>query len=85
MAREPVIRDGVEHAPDSAWFAARLAEVEAATPVPSPCVNICKIDPYTDTCHGCRRTLDEIAGWSRLDDAGKRAVWAQLPGREPPI
>jgi len=53
--------------------------------VPSPCVNICKIDPYTSACHGCRRTLDEIAAWSALGDADKRWVWQQLPGREPPI
>jgi predicted Fe-S protein YdhL (DUF1289 family) len=36
-------------------------------------------------CHGCRRTLDEIAAWSALPDADKRWVWQQLPGREPPI
>lgn len=81
----PVIRDGIEHAPDSAFFAARLAEIDGLVPVPSPCVNICKIDPYTSVCHGCRRTLDEIAAWSSLGDADKRWVWQQLPGREPPI
>ena len=85
MASGPVIRDGIEHAPDSAWFAARVAALDPAAPVPSPCVNICKIDPYTSACHGCRRTLDEIAAWSTLDDAGKRVVWQQLPGREPPV
>ena len=85
MAREPVIRDGIEHAPDGAFWVARLAEIGEAVPVPSPCVNICKIDPYTSVCHGCRRTLDEIAAWSGLSDADKRVVWQQLPGREPPV
>ena len=85
MAREPVVRDGIEHAPDSAFFVARLAEIGTTVPVPSPCVNICKIDPYTSVCHGCRRTLDEIAAWSALGDADKRWVWQQLPGREPPV
>jgi len=84
MAGGPVIRDGIEHAPDSAFFVARLAEIGNG-PVPSPCVNICKIDPYTGMCHGCRRTLDEIAAWSALPEADKRWVWQQLPGREPPI
>ena len=32
-------------------------------------------------CIGCFRTLDEIGEWSRLDDAGKRAVLAALPAR----
>ncbi len=85
MSREPVIRDGIEAAPDSAFFFARLAEVGGATPVPSPCVNICKIDPYTSVCHGCRRTLAEIATWGGMSDADKRVVWQALPGREPPV
>ena len=85
MSNDPVIRDGVEAAPDTAFFVARLAEVARVVPVPSPCVNICKIDPHTSACHGCRRTLDEIAAWSRMSDADKRIVWQQLPGREPPF
>jgi predicted Fe-S protein YdhL (DUF1289 family) len=60
---------------------ARAAEV-AALPegsiVPSPCINVCRIDPASGVCAGCRRSLDEIAAWSRLDDAGKRIVWARL-------
>jgi len=32
-------------------------------------------------CEGCLRTLDEIAAWSRLDEAGKRGVLAGLPER----
>jgi predicted Fe-S protein YdhL (DUF1289 family) len=85
MSNGPIIRDGIEHAPGREFFVARLAEIGDAVPVPSPCVNICKIDPYTSACHGCRRTLDEIAAWSALSDADKRWVWQQLPGREPPV
>lgn len=50
-------------------------------PVPSPCVNVCRIDEATGCCEGCQRTLDEIAAWSSLDDAGKRAVWSDLRER----
>ena len=39
------------------------------------------MNPATGWCEGCGRTLDEIAAWGRLDDAGKRAVWARLPQR----
>jgi len=49
--------------------------------VPSPCVNICRMEPATGFCEGCARTIDEIAAWGQLDDEQKRAVWAQLPGR----
>ena len=52
-----------------------------AAPVPSPCINVCRIDAATGLCEGCRRTLDEIAAWSRLSDADKRAVWALLEQR----
>lgn len=49
--------------------------------VPSPCINICRMHPATQWCEGCLRTLDEITLWSRLDDAGKAAVCAQLEQR----
>jgi hypothetical protein len=39
----------------------------------SPCINICSIGP-TGWCRGCYRTLDEIAGWTRLDAGGRWAV-----------
>lgn len=48
------------------------------SPVPSPCVSVCRMDPSTGWCEGCRRTIDEIAAWSTLDDAARRAVWARL-------
>jgi uncharacterized protein len=83
MSNVQVIRDGVDTAPPTAWFEARLPEVAGASPVPSPCANICKIDPASDVCLGCRRTLAEIAAWSRMSDADKRIVWLQLPGRDP--
>ncbi|MBP6903036.1 MAG: DUF1289 domain-containing protein [Burkholderiaceae bacterium] len=53
----------------------------AAPGVASPCVSICRMDAASGWCEGCLRTLDEIAGWSRMDDAAKRAVWQLLPER----
>ena len=50
-------------------------------PVPSPCVDVCRMDPVTGWCLGCARTIDEIAAWSALDNAGKRRVWKLLPAR----
>lgn len=49
--------------------------------VPSPCNNVCRMNPDTGLCEGCLRTLDEIAGWSAMSDAAMRAVLAQLPAR----
>jgi predicted Fe-S protein YdhL (DUF1289 family) len=32
-------------------------------------------------CEGCLRTIDEIASWSTLDEAAKRAVWDAIEVR----
>jgi uncharacterized protein len=51
------------------------------TPVPSPCISVCRIDASTGLCVGCARTLDEIARWSVLDDDARRAVWTAIRHR----
>ena len=48
------------------------------TPVASPCSGVCRIDAPSGLCAGCRRTLDEIARWSAMDDAERRGVWQRL-------
>jgi predicted Fe-S protein YdhL (DUF1289 family) len=49
---------------------------------PSPCIDVCRMNPETKVCEGCLRTLDEIAAWSSLGPAGKRAVLERLPARK---
>ena len=49
--------------------------------VPSPCINVCRMDAATGWCEGCQRTLAEIAGWGGLSDADKCAIWSALPAR----
>ena len=55
--------------------------MNAAPPVPSPCVGVCAMDESSGWCRGCLRTIDEIAGWAALDDERRRAVWRELGGR----
>ena len=50
----------------------------------TPCVQVCVVDGASGLCLGCRRTLKEIAGWTRLTDAERAAVMAQLPSRPGP-
>ena len=50
--------------------------------VPSPCIDVCRMDANSGLCEGCLRTLDEIAAWSVLDDDARRAIVAALPGRK---
>ncbi len=40
--------------------------------VESPCVSICRLE--NDVCVGCKRTLQEVASWSRLSDEEKQQV-----------
>jgi predicted Fe-S protein YdhL (DUF1289 family) len=52
-----------------------------ALDVPSPCISVCKMDPVTQMCEGCFRTLDEIADWSRMADERRREVWRRIGER----
>lgn len=49
--------------------------------VPSPCVNVCQMDPATGLCRGCLRTLEEIAGWLDFSVSEKRQVLESLDER----
>jgi uncharacterized protein len=48
---------------------------------PSPCINVCRMDPVSGLCEGCLRTLDEIAQWSTASESRKQAIWQQLQQR----
>jgi predicted Fe-S protein YdhL (DUF1289 family) len=55
---------------------------ELATPVPSPCISLCEMDPQSGLCRGCLRTIDEIMAWGSAGEASKRAIWAEIRRRE---
>ena len=48
---------------------------------PSPCTNLCAVDPETDLCAGCLRTLDEIAMWSGMTPEEKLRVLDSVSAR----
>jgi predicted Fe-S protein YdhL (DUF1289 family) len=52
----------------------------SAGPVPSPCVDICRLNAQ-GLCVGCRRTLSEIAEWSNASEARRREILNELPRR----
>jgi uncharacterized protein len=47
----------------------------------TPCIAVCMMDPRTNLCFGCGRTLPEIARWHRMDSAERQAVMAELGSR----
>ncbi|CAN5262480.1 DUF1289 domain-containing protein [soil metagenome] len=53
--------------------------------IATPCVKVCAVDGLTGVCLGCRRTLPEIAGWSRLSDQERAAIMTALPLRPDPV
>ena len=50
-------------------------------PIVSPCTKVCTIDPRSGLCHGCGRTLGEIAHWGSLGDGERERIMAGLPQR----
>ncbi|HZZ13141.1 MAG TPA: DUF1289 domain-containing protein [Paraburkholderia sp.] len=49
--------------------------------VPSPCVDICKLDGKTGFCLGCVRTRDEIRGWKTMEDDARQRIVDDAPRR----
>ncbi len=50
--------------------------------VSTPCIGVCVMDPASDLCLGCGRTLAEIAAWGTLVESERLAVMANLPERQ---
>lgn len=55
--------------------------LDAASPVPSPCISICRMSAQSGWCEGCFRSAAEIGAWSRADDEHKRELWAVIEQR----
>ena len=55
----------------------------AATPTPvrSPCVKVCQMDPATQLCLGCSRTQEERDWWVAYTDDQQRDVLARCEQR----
>jgi predicted Fe-S protein YdhL (DUF1289 family) len=50
--------------------------------VPSPCINVCRMNPDTGLCEGCARTIAEIAMWGNATNEAKRAIWKLVRQRQ---
>jgi predicted Fe-S protein YdhL (DUF1289 family) len=42
--------------------------------VKSPCIKDCNFDEVTNTCLGCRRTVEEFRNWRGMTDEEKQDV-----------
>lgn len=59
----------------------KAGALEEGGAVPSPCISLCRMDPGTELCQGCFRTLDEIAAWGVAGEDARRALWKILAER----
>lgn len=50
--------------------------------IPSPCNNNCIIDPKTNYCKGCFRTISEIISWLNYSDKEKLLVVEKIKQRK---
>ena len=49
--------------------------------IATPCIKVCIVDPESNLCLGCFRTLPEIGGWSRFSEEDRSRLMADLPTR----
>jgi uncharacterized protein len=49
--------------------------------LPSPCVQLCIIEPLSGLCEGCGRSLTEIGRWPGMSQAEQRKVLKDLGAR----
>lgn len=49
--------------------------------IETPCIAVCMINPQTNLCYGCGRTMPEIARWPRMTSAERLTIMAGLPQR----
>ena len=57
------------------------AQNGAPPPIKTPCIKVCVVDGESGLCLGCYRKLNEVAAWSRLTDAERDTILAELPDR----
>jgi predicted Fe-S protein YdhL (DUF1289 family) len=49
--------------------------------IKSPCTNVCRMNPTTQYCYGCKRTITEISNWIKFTDIEKNQVLEEIKKR----
>lgn len=50
--------------------------------IKSPCIQVCFVNPDTDLCLGCNRSIDEIEHWLDYCDSEREKIMAVLKDRK---
>lgn len=51
------------------------------SPIETPCIKVCIVEPTSSLCIGCGRTLQEIGAWAGLSPPRRKEVMSALPAR----
>lgn len=62
-------------------LAQAIAFARTQTPVGSPCIDVCRLNPVSGYCEGCLRSRDEIKTWKSMGDQDRLALLASLGTR----
>ena len=49
--------------------------------IESPCMKVCRINPETQYCIGCWRTIDEIVRWKEAGDSARLEIIERVHDR----
>ena len=49
--------------------------------IPSPCIEVCRMNEQSGLCEGCWHSLAEIVQWANADDDEKRLILARIEQR----
>ncbi len=58
-----------------------MSTTQNSNTVPSPCIEVCRMDAAQVYCEGCWRTIDEIKAWRDLSNVQKIRLWRVLGER----
>ena len=75
--RSAIVRQPLARCAPRAGTKLRSMSLETLPIVSTPCIGVCRLD-RDNLCMGCRRTLGEIAAWSRLDESERLRLMREV-------
>ncbi|RDU96877.1 DUF1289 domain-containing protein [Trinickia dinghuensis] len=58
-----------------------IGSARTQTPVGSPCIDVCRLNPDSGRCEGCLRNREEIKAWKAMSDPDRLALLDLLAER----
>ncbi len=62
-------------------LAQAIAFARTQSPVGSPCIDVCRLNPTSGLCEGCLRNREEIKAWKAMSDPDRLTLLDALAQR----